>query len=97
MTQSIAAPAIPLEVYRSSRHDLMYVYVPARPDVETPSADLSLLPEALIERFGSPIYTLSFELTVDRNLAAADPELVRAAINEQGFYLQMPPSLQPRQ
>ncbi len=89
----LAGEEIPLEIYRSSRHELMYVYLPARAEVETPSADLSVLPEALLQRFGSPVYTLSLDLTPERKLAAADATQVLAAIKEQGFYLQMPPTL----
>jgi len=87
---------ISIEVFRSTRHELMYVYVPARLDREedeAPSADLSVLPQTLLERFGSPVYALSFELTPGRKLAAADAEQVRTAIAEQGFYLQLPPTL----
>lgn len=84
---------IPLEVYRSSRHELMYVYLPARADVETPSADLSVLPEELLKRFGTPVYALAFELTPERKLAAADAGQVLSALKKQGFYLQMPPTL----
>ena len=103
------AKEIPLEVYRSSRHELMYVYLPTRPetvdhaadesgsDDESGSAgaraDLSVLPQALLERFGTPIHTLSFVLTSERKLAAADAVDVMTAIREQGFYLQMPPTL----
>jgi len=91
--ESPLAVKIQVETYRSSRHELMYVYLPARADVDTPSADLSVLPEALLQRFGTPVYALSFELTADRKLAAADAGQVLAAIKEQGFYLQMPPTL----
>ena len=82
-----------LEVYRSSRHELMYVYLLAQPEQDAPSADLSLLPEVLLERFGRPVYAFSFELTQGRKLAAADADQVRAAVAERGFYLQMPPTL----
>ena len=97
------AKEVPLEVYRSSRHELMYVYLPTRPEIvdhaadESGSAgaraDLAVLPQALLERFGTPIHTLSFVLTSERKLAAADAADVMTAIREQGFYLQMPPTL----
>lgn len=98
MTQAQAAE-VDIVVYRSSRHALMFVYLPASspsspssPE-EDPSADLSVLPEALLTRFGTPVYSLSFKLTLDRKLAMADPAVVLQAIQDQGFYLQLPPTL----
>ena len=89
-----ADPAtVALEVYKSPRHDLMYLYLPAVPDQESPAADLSVLPEALLKRFGQPKFALALELGPERKLAAAEASAVLAAVKEQGFYLQMPPVL----
>jgi len=93
-----------LEVFRSSRHELMYVYLRANPDTQganpdtieqQSSADLSVLPEALLERFGTPVFSFAFVLDQDRELATADARTVLQAVQEQGFYLQMPPTLHP--
>jgi hypothetical protein len=62
----------------------MYLYV----DAET---DLSRVPEALLERFGTPVAALSLTLWADRPLARADAARVLESIAEEGFYLQMPP------
>lgn len=72
-------------VFRSSRVDDMYLYVDA-------TEQLSRVPGALLERFGTPIETLNLELDAQRRLARAKAIDVLDAIAKQGFYLQMPPS-----
>ncbi|MCP1365046.1 YcgL domain-containing protein, partial [Halomonas sp. BBD48] len=47
---------------------------------------------ALLERFGQPVSLMTLLLTEDKALARADAGKVMAAIDEQGFYLQMPPA-----
>ena len=73
-----------VRVYRSSRRQEMYLYVDA-------STDLARVPEALLERFGRPVEALSLMLAPDRTLARADAARVLEQIEEEGFYLQMPP------
>jgi uncharacterized protein YcgL (UPF0745 family) len=72
------------EVFRSPRHEGMYLYV-AR------SEGLGRVPETLLARFGEPQSALVFKLDSQRRLARADSVEVLAAIAEQGFYLQLPP------
>lgn len=74
-----------VRVYRSTRRQEMYLYVDAQ-------ADLERVPEALLERFGTPVEALSLMLGPDRRLARADATRVLASIEEDGFYLQMPPA-----
>jgi uncharacterized protein len=76
-----------VRVYRSARRPQMYLYV----DLET---DLERVPEALLERFGRPVEALSLELTADRHLARADAVRVLESIEQDGFYLQLPPAEQ---
>ena len=71
------------EIFKSSRKDEMYLYVDKRKGMET-------VPEALMETFGKPVPVLTMMLTADKPLAR-----VMAAIEEQGFYLQMPPAKEP--
>lgn len=81
----------------------MYLYLPASAEPEdqaaedlsdeTGQADLSVIPDALLQRFGPPEFTLALELWPDRKLAQADAQTVLAAIASQGFYLQMPPKV----
>lgn len=64
----------------------MYLYVDAE-------SDLSRVPGPLLERFGRPVEALSLLLTADRPLARADAARVLACIEDDGFYLQMPPAV----
>lgn len=49
------------------------------------------VPEVLLTRFNDSAPVTSFVLTPDRKLARADAAKVISSIEEQGFYLQMPP------
>ena len=42
--------------------------------------------------FGKPVAVFTMILTADKKLARVNVDDVRAAIDEQGFYLQMPPA-----
>ena len=75
-------------VYRSSRKDEMYLYLP----VEN---DFSEVPEALMSKFGNPTFVMEVELHSGRNLARADVGQVMQNLNDQGYHLQMPPTLAP--
>ncbi len=74
-----------VQVYKSSRHAEMYLYLEK-------GRDVSELPEPLLVRFGEPQPLMLLRLSEERKLARADAAQVLAAIDEQGFYLQMPPS-----
>lgn len=71
-------------VYRSSKVSELYLYVDLRDD-------LKRVPAALLEHFGSPQLALKLALDPARPLARADVNKVLQAIDENGFYLQMPP------
>ena len=71
-------------VYRSSRHEGMYLYV----DKEE---DLARVPEALLSRFGEPQPAMTLLLHAGRPLARVDVNTVLAELERQGFFLQMPP------
>ncbi|MGC3874278.1 YcgL domain-containing protein [Halomonas sp. GXIMD04776] len=73
------------EVFKSSRKDDMYLYVDK-------AKGLAQVPEALLERFGKPVSAMTLLLTQDKKLARADASRVMEAIDEQGFYLQLPPA-----
>lgn len=73
------------EIFKSSRRDEMYLYVDK-------SRGLAEVPEELLERFGKPGAVMTLILAEDRPLARADVGEVIAAIDEKGFYLQMPPA-----
>ncbi|MGI1677528.1 MAG: YcgL domain-containing protein [Cellvibrionaceae bacterium] len=74
------------DIYRSSKDEGMYIYVKFGKGLEA-------VPENLKTKLGKPQKVMSLELTSDKKLARADTKKVMASIEEQGFYLQMPPSL----
>jgi uncharacterized protein YcgL (UPF0745 family) len=63
----------------------MYLYVDKR-------TGLSSVPESLLAGFGEPAHAFDLLLDQGRKLARADAPKVLQAIEEKGFYLQMPPS-----
>jgi uncharacterized protein YcgL (UPF0745 family) len=71
-------------VYRSPKEEGMYLYVDKKIDLES-------VPEALLKRFGKPELAMTLVLTSDKKLARADAGRVIEMIEEQGFYLQIPP------
>ena len=75
-------------IYKSPKEEGMYLYVDKQEGFER-------VPEALLKKFGEPELVMTIVLTADKKLAVADPVKVRAAIEDQGFYLQMP--LRPEQ
>ena len=73
-----------VEVFRSTRKNDTYLYLPR-------GADFDELPKILRQTFGSPELALSLNLTRERKLARYDTEEVLSALNQQGFFLQLPP------
>lgn len=74
-----------VKIYRSSVKPDMYIFVAA-------DEELSRVPEELMKRFGRPIEAMSIELGADVVLARADSVAVLEQIQQEGFYLQMPPA-----
>jgi len=74
------------KVYRSGRKTDTYLYLAA-------DKAFSDLPEALRETFGEPAFVMDLLLTPDRKLARVDVDHVLSDLEEQGFHLQLPPSL----
>ena len=72
-------------VYRSNRKRDTYLYVKEKDD-------FSCLPETVLQVFGPPEFTLSFDLHADRKLAQADSQAVIDQLEAEGFYLQLPRS-----
>lgn len=72
------------DIYKTAKKDEMYLYV-SRQD------GLSRVPEMLLEHFGKPVRALTLMLHADKKLARVSAEKVLLALDEQGFYLQMPP------
>lgn len=72
------------DIYRSSKKEGMYLYVKRGFAVEK-------LPESLRTQFGRAELAMSLLLTPEKTLARADVNKVIASIEQQDFYLQMPP------
>ncbi|MCV6627564.1 MAG: YcgL domain-containing protein [Cellvibrionaceae bacterium] len=73
------------EVFRSPKDEGLYLYVDK-------SEGLRRVPEALLEKFGKPQAAMTMLLKADKKLARADAEKVIAAIEDRGYYLQLPPA-----
>ena len=73
-------------IYRCAKKEGMYVYVDKQ-------EDLSRIPDALKKQMGATELAMTLLLASDKKLARVKAEDVLKAIEEQGFYLQMPPSL----
>ena len=71
-------------VFRSRRIADMYLYVDK---VE----GLARVPTELKRRFGAPEKAMELDLEPGRRLARADSAAVLQAIEDAGFYLQLPP------
>jgi uncharacterized protein YcgL (UPF0745 family) len=75
-------------IYKSPTKDEMYLYLAAE-------AGFEAVPEALLERFGKPVFVMELALHEGRKLAREDVVAVMRHLSEQGYHLQMPPVLGP--
>jgi hypothetical protein len=71
-------------IYKSPKKALTYLFVKTRDDFST-------VPEALMKTFGTPTLVTLVNLATKEKLAMADLARVKTNLNEQGFYLQLPP------
>lgn len=74
-----------IEIFRSSRKEEMYLYVQK-------AKGLVDVPEPLMKQFGEPHSVMTLLLEPEKKLARANAAEVLQKIEEQGFYLQMPPT-----
>ncbi|MGF1908139.1 YcgL domain-containing protein [Vibrio kasasachensis] len=70
-------------IYKSSKKEGTYLYLPKRDD-------FSQVPDQLMQMFGKPIMAMMVNLA-GRTLANVDIEKVKQSINDDGFFLQLPP------
>lgn len=73
-----------VSIYKSPKKDEMYIYTDKRDG-------LNKVPEQLLEMFGKPVHAMDMPLTADRKLARVDTDKVLEALNDKGYFLQMPP------
>lgn len=70
-------------IYKSAKKEGAYLYI-AKKD------DFSPVPDALMSTFGKPTLVMVVNLA-NRELAQVDVNRVKQSIQEQGFFLQLPP------
>ncbi len=73
------------DIYKSPRDEEMYLYV-------NKTEALTRVPEALLEKFGTPRHIMTLLLEPGKKLARVEVERVMEQIEASGFYLQMPPA-----
>jgi uncharacterized protein YcgL (UPF0745 family) len=71
-------------IYKSAKKAQTYLFVKTRDD-------FSLVPEPLMAMFGTPTLVTLTNLATKTKLAFADLERVKINLNEEGYYLQLPP------
>jgi uncharacterized protein YcgL (UPF0745 family) len=71
-------------IYKSAKKAQMYLFVKTRDD-------FSSVPETLMTKFGTPALVTLTNLATKKKLAFADLERVKINLNEEGYYLQLPP------
>ncbi|PIW59285.1 YcgL domain-containing protein [Shewanella sp. CG12_big_fil_rev_8_21_14_0_65_47_15] len=71
-------------VYKSSRKADTYLFVKKRDCFED-------VPVALMDMFGVPQLVMVFPIAKRESLGMADIHKVRAAMEDKGYYLQIPP------
>ncbi|MBT8047970.1 MAG: YcgL domain-containing protein [Xanthomonadales bacterium] len=73
-------------IYRSEKRSETYLYL-------AQNLDFQDLPDDLRDHFGEPVLVMRLKLARARKLARADVDKVMSCLEDQGFYLQLPPQL----
>ncbi|OOF29044.1 YcgL domain-containing protein [Salinivibrio sp. IB872] len=71
-------------IYRSKKKEGTYLYVPGRDKFDD-------VPEALMNSFGQPEFAMMIDLGKREKLAVVDVEKVKQSLQNEGFFLQLPP------
>ena len=71
-------------IYKSSKKNETYLYVEKRDD-------FSKVPQALMQTFGKAQFVMLFNLAGDKSLLRISNQKVMQEIQQNGFYLQLPP------
>lgn len=76
-------------IYRASKRDEMYLYVP----VPTDGSDaLAKLPASLLQVLGRLTAVMTLDLTPTRQLARVDVKDVLTHLETTGYFVQLPPN-----
>lgn len=76
------------KIYKGSREDELYLYV-------AKDKDLLQLPADLLSRMGPLKEVMTLNLSADRKLARVKAETVLEEIEQKGYFLQLPPNIDP--
>ena len=71
-------------VYRSNKQIGMYLYLVERDN-------FNKVPESLLKLLGDVNFSFEFDLSEDRKLVRFETAEVRRVLEENGYFLQMPP------
>jgi uncharacterized protein YcgL (UPF0745 family) len=74
------------KVYRSDKKAETYLYLAA-------DSEFIDLPADLQQRFGEPAFVMNLDLSAELKLARVDVEKVLQSLQENGYFLQLPPQL----
>lgn len=80
----MSATCVPCAIYRSAKKADSYLYVERE-------SDFARVPQVLLDMLGSLSWVMSLELHPQRKLAQVDVMQVMERLQQQGYYLQMPP------
>lgn len=83
-------PQTPLvcAIYKSPKKEECYLYIDKR-------KGLNCIPQELAELFGKPVEVMTMILKHDKPLARVDVKNVIAGLQDKGYYLQLPPPMDP--
>ncbi len=70
-------------IYKSSKKEGAYLYIPKKDD-------FSQVPDTLMQMFGKPTMVMMIKLD-GRQLATVDIEKVKQSLENEGYFLQLPP------
>lgn len=74
-------------IYKTKKRDGLYLYVKEQDEFTD-------VPEEVMQQFPVPEHVFDLELSARRSLARVDVLVVMKNLEEQGFHLQMPPTLE---
>ena len=72
-------------IYKSLKKDELYLYLPQKDD-------FSAIPESLLQSLGKLSFVMALELSPERKLAREKTATVISSLENQGFFIQMPPN-----
>ena len=75
-------------IYKSIKKSELYLYLDKQDD-------FSSIPKAILDSIGQPEYVMQLEITPERKLARETATNVLKGVEENGFYIQMPPTIHP--